>query len=89
MASIIENMAANIKNFVIEKYNYPPSNDSYYQAVSWSGLTHLASTGELNPLFEENFPNEDDRENIIKIFNTENGTASYADYNPLIDNNCN
>jgi len=88
MASIITNMANNVSNYVQEKYAYPQSTIDYYEAVCWSGITHL-TTGSLNPLFSNNYPSSNDQENIIKIFNTENGTASYQGYSPLINNNCN
>ena len=81
-------MSSNLSNFVQEKYNYPTSSSAYYEAVCWSGLTHL-SNGSVNPLFSNNYPDSNDQNNIIKIFNTENGTASYPGYSPLIDNNCN
>ncbi|MGB1307896.1 MAG: hypothetical protein ACPG6B_03230 [Oceanihabitans sp.] len=51
-------------------------------------MTHL-TTGSINPLFSSIYPSVIDQENIIKIFNTENGTATYSGYSPLIDNNCN
>jgi len=60
----------------------------YYEAICWSGLTHLTD-GSLNPLFSNNYPNFEDQQDIIKKFNTENGTATYSGYSPLIDNNCN
>jgi len=88
MSNIIANISSNISNFVQEKYSYPTSSSAYYEAVSWSGLTHLTN-GSINPLFSDNYPNNDDQNNIIKIFNTENGTASYPGYSPLINNNCN
>jgi hypothetical protein len=88
MASIITNMANNISNFMQEKYDYPAATIDYYEAVCWSGITHLTD-GTLDPLFTNNYPNFNDQQNIIKIFNTENGTASYSGYTPLIDNNCN
>lgn len=82
MANIIENMAQNLSNFVQEKYFYPNSSIDYFEAICWSGLTHLTN-GSLNPLFEVNYPNFEDQQHIIKIFNTENGTASYSGYSPL------
>lgn len=88
MARIITNIANNISNFVQEKYDYPPSTIDYYEAVCWSGITHLTD-GTFNPLFVNNYPDFNDQQNIIKIFNTENGTATYSGYSPLIDNNCN
>jgi hypothetical protein len=88
MASIITEMSNNISNFVQEKYFYPQATSDYYEAVCWSGITHL-SNGTLNPIFSNNYPNPNDQNNIIKIFNTENGTATYPGYDPLIDNNCN
>lgn len=88
MSNIIANISSNISNFVQEKYSYPTSSSAYYEAVSWSGLTHLTN-GSINPLFSDSYPNNDDQNNIIKIFNTENGTASYQGYSPLINNNCN
>lgn len=80
-------MANNISNFVQEKYNYPNANIDYYEAVAWSGIAHLTS-GNLNHLFSSNYPITADQQNIIKIFNTENGTANYPGYLPLINNNC-
>lgn len=88
MAGIITNMANNISNFVQERYGYPVSTPDYYEAVCWSGITHLTN-GNLNPLFSNNYPSQSDQQNILKIFNTENGTASYPGYSPLINNNCN
>lgn len=93
MAGLIEDMASNVGNFVSEKYGYPSPSSSgtilaHYEAVCWSGITHL-TTGNLNPLFSNNYPDPNDQQNIIKIFNTENGTASYPGYLPLINNNCN
>ena len=89
MANIISNMSSNISNFVEEKYGYPVNTENdYYEAVCWSGMTHLTD-GTINPVFSDNYPDFDDQLNIIKIFNTENGTATYSGYTPLIDNNCN
>lgn len=88
MASLITDMANNVSNFVQEKYGYPQVSIDYYEAVCWSGITHLTN-GNLNPLFSNNYPDPNDQNNIIKIFNTENGTATYSGYSPLINNNCN
>jgi len=60
----------------------------YAGVVCWSDMTHLTD-GTINPVFSDNYPDFDDQLNIIKIFNTENGTATYSGYTPLIDNNCN
>src|SRR5690606_4067887 len=88
MAELVSEMALNVSNFIQEKYGYPASTTEYYEAVCWSGITHLAN-GSLNPVFSDNFPNSDDQYHIIKVFNTENGTETYSGYEPLVDNNCN
>jgi hypothetical protein len=65
-----------------------------YDIVAWSGIALLPDpTGTApfieNPVFILNYPSSIDRDNILKIFNTENGTATYPGYSPLINNNCN
>jgi hypothetical protein len=99
MANMIQDIATDIGNFAAQNYAYPlpsssPETLAYYEAVSWSGVALLADpTGAApyieNPVFVANYPNLNDRDNIVKIFNTENGTAVYPGYLPIINNNCN
>lgn len=99
MANLIEDIATNIGNYVSENYGYPsPSSSgtalSHYEAVSWSGIALISDPISTlpyieNPVFVSVYPDANDRLNIRKIFDTENGTASYSGYSPLINNNCN
>ena len=92
MATIIDEFAFNLKNFCIDNYSYPAyTNISYYEAVSWSGLTKIGPTNNQidNPVFVQNYPNLADRLNILRIANTESGFEIIPGYQKLIDNNCN
>ncbi|MEZ4793773.1 MAG: hypothetical protein R2783_10005, partial [Gelidibacter sp.] len=99
MANLIEDMATDLGLFTSEQYFYPDPfissvSIAYYEAVAWSGVALISDpTGAApyieNPVFVQIYPSANDRDNIIKIFNTENGTATYSGYSPLINNNCN